>query len=332
MRHFAAILIAVAMLAGAGHATAETLKLATVAPEGSPWYEGLRDIAEAWRELSEGRIDVRIYPGGVAGDDPSMVRKMRIGQIHAAAVSTEGLARITEDILAIQLPMLVASDAELDYVRARIGPEIEQALEDKGFKLLTWGGAGWVRLFSRDPIVTPADLKPQRIFASAEGGTLEMWRDRGYEVYGLTVPEIQTALQAGLIDVVPAPPIMALVNQWFGVAKHMTALRMSPFVGAVVITMKSWRRIPEDLRSRFLEIARERGRRLSAELERFEIEAIDTMKRHGLIVHDVPADKVALWNAEIRAAYPAMYRWGVSEDMVHRIEKIRDEFRARARQ
>ena len=115
----------IALVIWMGPATAgatQVIKLGTIAPEGSPWHDGLLELAQRWRELSGGQIDLRIYPGGVSGDEPDMIRKMRIGQLHAAALTTVGLTTVVPDIEALAFPTVVRSDAELDQVIRRVGP------------------------------------------------------------------------------------------------------------------------------------------------------------------------------------------------------------------
>ena len=146
-------------------ASALTIKLGTLAPEGSPWYNIIRDMADAIKEETGGKIRFRIYPGGVAGDDPDMVRKLRIGQLHAAVLSGTGLYDIAPETQALMMPMMLASYEEFDYVMTRIAPKLEAILESKGFKVLNWGDAGWLHFFTQTPVVRPDDLRPLRLFA-----------------------------------------------------------------------------------------------------------------------------------------------------------------------
>jgi hypothetical protein len=116
---------------------------------------------------------------------------MRIGQLHIAALTGAGLATIAPEILALQMPMMLRSDAELDYVRQRIGPRLEAILEAKGFKVLTWGDAGWVHFFAQRPVVTPDDLKPQKLFTWAgDTATLEAWEKSGFRPVPLAATDI----------------------------------------------------------------------------------------------------------------------------------------------
>ena len=132
MTRFPATVFAAALLAAASQpALAETLKLGTLAPEGSPWHEGIRDIAEDWKAQSSGDLEVRIYAGGVIGDEHDMVRKMRIGQLHAAALTGDGLSRIAPEIKALMIPMMVRSDDELNYVRDRLHERLAGTMAER---------------------------------------------------------------------------------------------------------------------------------------------------------------------------------------------------------
>ena len=162
---------------------AQTIKLGTLAPDGSKWYMLLRDMGEQWKNHTNGQINFKIYPGGVVGDEADMVRKMRIGQLHAAAVTYVGLSCIIPEINAFQMPLMFKSYEELDYVRERLAPKLEELLESRGFIVLNWGDAGWVHIFSQKPVVYPRDLKiqNQHIFVWA-GGTenFNAWKAAGF--------------------------------------------------------------------------------------------------------------------------------------------------------
>ena len=283
-------------------AGAATIKRGTLAPEGSPWHEMLRDMAEGWKAASDGKVTLRIYAGGVAGDEPDMVRKMRIGQLHAAALTGSGLSRIAPEIQALQMPMMFRSDAELDYVRERIGPKIEAILEAKGFKLLTWGDAGWAHFFTTKPVVTPDDLRPLRLFMwGSTGPYLDAWKDEGYNPVPVPAPEIHTALTTGMIDAIVVPPIAALSFQWFGIANHMTDMPWAPMVGAIVISERSWRKIPKNLRARFLDISIAASAEAQAKFRAVGPQAIEAMEAYGLTVHQVPPEALEQWRKAVDA-------------------------------
>ncbi len=308
---------------------AQTIKLGTLAPEGSPWHQVIRDIAESWREISGGTVEVRIYAGGVAGDEPDMVRKMRVGQLHAAALTGAGLARIAQEVQALQMPMMFRSDEELDYVRGKLGPRLEAIFEERGFVLLAWGDAGWVHFFAQQPVVHPDDLKPMKLFTWAgDSAVVEAYKDLGFQPVPLAATDILMALHSGLINAFPTTPVAALSFQWFGLAPHMTDLKWAPLVGAVVISKRAWERIPEELRPRFHAAARQAADRLQARARTLGDEAGAAMQKHGLSVHAVPEATVPAWENAARAGYSRLLDAIVPADMVAEVERLRDEYRA----
>jgi TRAP-type C4-dicarboxylate transport system substrate-binding protein len=330
MKSLLTVLLAIGLLTGMNNSVAsQTIKLATLAPEGSPWHQMLQDMAKAWSEVSEGRIKLRIYPGGVAGDEPDVVRKMRVGQLHAAALTGRGLTVIADEIQALQMPLMFHSDAELEYVRKRVSPKLSSILEDKGFKLLVWGDAGWVRFFTQEPVVRPEDLKPLKLFIWSQNTTyIEAWKDAGFHPVPLAATDIHAALQSGMINVFTTTPVAALSFQWFGLANHMTDLKWAPLVGAIVVSTETWRKIPEALRAQLIEEAKKASKRVHERLSNFDNEAIEIMKNYGLVVHQVPPEVVAEWEKSVRAGYPRIVGNLVPADIVAEVERLRAEFRS----
>jgi len=120
------------------------------------WHKALKDLGNEWTQATAGRAQLRIYPGGVSGDDPDMVRKMRIGQLQAGALTTAGLATIDPAFELFSVPLFFASYEEYRFVLERMAPLLRRRLEDQGFVALHWGTAGWVHLFSKVPVRQPS--------------------------------------------------------------------------------------------------------------------------------------------------------------------------------
>ena len=157
------------------------VKMASLAPEGSPWHEVLQEIAQDWRELSSGQVRLQIYAGGVLGDESDMVRKMRLNQVQAGALTAEGLSYIDKGIYGLSLPLLVNSYPELDWLRAQVEPELRRRYAKKGFTVLAWADVGWAYWFTRDPVRTPDDLRTQRLFCWAgDPHGPRLWKTTGF--------------------------------------------------------------------------------------------------------------------------------------------------------
>jgi TRAP-type C4-dicarboxylate transport system substrate-binding protein len=325
-----ACLAAAAILGAPERGSAEVIKLGTLAPQGSPWYDALQDIGAAWKAESGGSIELVIYPGGVDGDEPDMVRKMRIGQLQAAALSEAGLHQIVPDIRALMMPMVLRSYAELDCVRDRVAPELERLFEAKGFKVLNWGDAGWIRFFTTKPVIRPDDLRSLKIFVWAGDDTAvaDAWKDAGYKPVPLAATDILTGLESGLISAVPTTPIAALSFQWFGLAPHMTDVKWAPLVGATVITMRTWNLVPDPLKPQLLQAAQGAGAHLQQQVRPLEDTAIKAMVSRGLTVHQVPPEIQAAWEASATAGYRNRIASLVPPAMLAEVERFRDECRA----
>jgi len=277
-------------------AEALTLKIATLAPVGSPWVKSLHGLAAEWNRISEGRVNLKIYPGGIAGEEADMIRKMRIGQLEGAALTQLGLGLLDPAILALSTPFLIQEEGELDHVMERIRPYFESRLADRGYHLLAFSKAGWVHFFGRKPLIFPEDLQRLKLGVPAgDADFVETWRRVGFNAFSLPFGDLLAGLQTGMIDAFYAPPVVSATFQWFGPAHHMTALPIAPVVGAVVVTSDFIERIPSDLRDPLLATFATLGAELNAQMRALEEEALAVMQEQGLQIHPIPAEAAKQW-------------------------------------
>jgi TRAP-type C4-dicarboxylate transport system substrate-binding protein len=295
IRHALRVSIAVAAAAAAGFVTLQgrtpqtsqvNIKVATLAPQGTPWYQIIQDMGEKWRKASGGKIALSIYPGGTLGDEAAMINAMRRGGptqgIKVAAVTTIGLETIARECSALSIPLLFQSNEELDYVMDHIRPRLEKAIEDKGFVVLNWGDAGWVRIFTKKPAPTIGDLKQMTIFTSTgDPRTKALYEEAGFKAKQTPVSEVLTQLTTGALEAVPAPPLFAYANQWFGVARNMIDIRFGVLVGATIIRKDTWDLFEPSLRETLLKDAHAAGDRLKADIRKMDDDAIESMKKNA---------------------------------------------------
>jgi TRAP-type C4-dicarboxylate transport system substrate-binding protein len=273
-----------------------TLKIATVAPAGSPWAESLRRLSADWDRISGGRVKLKIYAGGIAGEEADMIRKMRIGQLDGAALTQLGWGLLDPGILALSTPFLIQEEQELERVMERSKTYFEDRLESAGYRLFAFSKAGWVHFFGRVPLIVPEDLMRLKLGVPAGNADfVDTWRKIGFNAFSLPFGDILVGLQTGMIDAFYAPPLVAAIFQWFGPARHMTALPVAPVVGAVVMRSESLDRIPDELRVELLATFDELARKLNTEMVSLEKEALSAMVQQGLQIHPVPADAAARW-------------------------------------
>lgn len=305
------------------------INVGTVAPEGSPWHEILQQMGQDWEEISGGKVILRIYPSGVLGDENDMLRKVRIGQLQAVALSSAGLERIERSVSCLQIPMLIDTYEELDYVWDRIAPTLEARLEQKGFVVLNWGDVGWVYFFTKEPAKTPNDIRKLKLFTSAGDPEAEkLYKELGFRPVPLAVTDLLPALQTGLIEAFDVPPLFALLDQSFALAKNMIDLKWAPLVGATVVSKRIWERIPEQLRPQLLQAARAAGQQRRSEIRKLGEDAIVEMQKRGLNVIHLDATALAEWRAEAEAAYPKLRGGLVPAGLFDEVVRLRNEYRS----
>lgn len=307
---------------------ATQLKLATLVPDGSIWDLALKDLGAEWSRVTDGRVGLRIYPGGVAGDEADIVRKMRIGQLHAAALTISGLAEIDDAFSVFATPLLFESYDELLYVLDKLAPELERRLEAGGFTLVHWGHGGWVRLFSKRAVRSLADAKGMKMFAWAgDDARVQLFRRSGFQPVALASTDILTGLQTGLIEAYPTPPLAALSLQWFRETPYMSEIGLGPLVGAVVVAQRAWAGVDEADRADLLRIAEGYGERLASEVPEQDEQAVAEMQRRGLEV--VAVEDAAAWRAAAEK-FAADSRGGlVPSDILDRVQSEIASYRRR---
>jgi TRAP-type C4-dicarboxylate transport system substrate-binding protein len=303
-------LMAVAIVAAAAPMPAPraaepvVVKLATIAPKSSVWHSILQEMGDAWQKSSKGAVVLRIYPGGVAGDDSDVVRKLRLGTLNAAFLAT-GMIDINRDLIALQIPMAYASYEEFDCVVEQMLPAIDAGYSEKGFVLLGLTDGGFVQFFTKTPMRTPDDLKGMKLFVWAGDDLyVELWKRAGFNPVPLPATEISTALQTGLVNVVTTTPQASVLLQWFLHVKYMTRLNWAILVGGLVVSRKTWDKIPAELRPALLDAAHAAARRLRDVSRRSSPQDIEAMKKRGLNVVEIDPAALDAWKRLIEGVYP----------------------------
>lgn len=330
-----AVLVLLAAVLGAhafeGPAQAQAplvVRMATLVPDGSSWYQILKETAERWKQASGGRVAVRLFPGGVAGDDPDVVRKMRLGTLNAGVLTSVGVAEIDKSVYALGIPLMYDSYDEVYWVHEKMRPKLEQSLEAKGFVALNWVDGGWVHFFTKKPVAVPDDLRKLKLFSWAgDAEAVEVWRSAGFNPVPLPSTEISTALQTGLVEALGSPPQVAVISQFFTHAPNMTSLRWQLLQGATLVAKATWDKVPADVKPQLAEIARDAGVRLQKEIKDAEARDVEAMKKRGLNVVAVNAAQRAEWQKLTESLYPKIRGRIVPAEAFDEALRYRDEYR-----
>ena len=329
---FIALLLCAALAAPGLHAAEKMirLKLGTLAPAGTSYHKSMQAMGEKWRKASDGAVQLVIFPGGTQGSEADMVGLMQTGNLDAGLLTSEGISQIDPAAMALQImPLAFRNLEEVDFLTDKLRPQLEARLLAKGYIALFWSDSGWVRFFSKSPVVHPDDLRKLKVFAWAgNAAESDIWKASGFSPVALDATGIPQGLLSGTISAVPTVPIFALAAQLDSQAKYMLEINWGPLVGALVVHKKAWDRVPATAREAMLKIAEETGRQVKAAGRAENEAAVAAMVKRGLVVQKVSPEVEAQWCAVIDKVQDQIRGRIVPADMFDEAQQLLKEYRA----
>jgi TRAP-type C4-dicarboxylate transport system substrate-binding protein len=322
--------LALALTLAATSATAQTamrIKLGTMAPQGSTWHQLLMSMSQDFAKASNGKVELKIYAGGTQGNEGEMIRKMSIGQLHAASMTAIGLHEITPEPQAEDVPFMIDSYEEYDYVHEKVRGKLEEAIAKRNYQVLQWGEVGFVYLFSAEPYRTPGDFGKGKVFTwNGDPGAEAAWKAAGFHPVVLSSTDLIPALTSGMINVIGQSPLYAYTTNLYSRAGNMLDLHWGFLTGATVVRKDTWEKVPAETRQQLLKIAEDYSRKTREDVRKQNQDAIQQMKKRGLRVN-APLD-LAGWQQASERAKAVVRGKVVPAEIYDEVMRYRDEYRA----
>jgi TRAP-type transport system periplasmic protein len=316
------------LLVLAAHPAAQaprTIRIASLAPPRTVWDNSLQQMRSDWDKATTGRVRGLVYPSGQQGHERTVILKMKSGTLDGAALVLPGLCHIDEAFNVLGIPFFYDSYAELNWVVDRLTPVLRRRLLDRGYVLLGWGHAGWIRVFSVKPVRTVDDLRALKMFTSSgDDRMVQVHQRHGFHPVALAESGILTGLTSGMIDAVPTTPTAVLFMQWYTRTRYMLDVPVAHLVGATVLTRRAWESFTETDRAVMAQAARRFEERLQREIPKQDEEAVRVMSAKGLIVSPATLTE---WTREGRRYADDMKAW-IPDDIFALALRERDAFRA----
>jgi TRAP-type C4-dicarboxylate transport system substrate-binding protein len=306
--------------------TAKTLKFATLAPAGTTWMKEMKAGADRVKQRTEGRVKLKFYPGGVMGNDQSVHRKIKIGQLHGGAFTQAGLGQANSSIQAMGLPMLFRSLDEVDYVRERMDPVLKREMESSGFVLLGISEGGFARILSKQPMQDLEALRDSRVWVP-EGDEvgLSAFRGLGITPVSLPISDVFTGLQTGLIETVPVNPTSAIAFQWHSSTAYMTDVPITFLIGVLAVTKSEFDKLSAGDQAVLREEMGAVFERLD-EINRVDNEAArGALQQHGITFVMPNPGEIERWREISAKAVDDMVEAGVISASI--VEQVRGHLR-----
>jgi TRAP-type C4-dicarboxylate transport system substrate-binding protein len=314
---------------GLGAAQAQILvKVGSLVPAGTKWRDILAEGFSKWGKLSGGKVKVQLY-WGTQGDDPDLVRKMNLGTLNAAVLTSVGLAEIDKSIYALSVPMMYKDYDEVYAVFEKMRPKIEGNMEARGFVALNWMDGGWLHFFTKKPVASPDDMKKLVLFQwQGDAKTNEIWKAAGFNPRPGATADLVTGLQTGLYEAFTVSSQIAVIMRYYENAKNMSDLNWAVIMGGTVIKKDVWDRIPADLKPALKQAMLDAGGNLRTSIRQDAVTDVQSMKARGLNVVAVDDKNYELWRASVDKAKAKIRGDFAPAEAYDEALKYRDEYRS----
>ncbi|HUU50071.1 MAG TPA: TRAP transporter substrate-binding protein DctP [Nitrospinota bacterium] len=310
------------------HASQYEIKFSTLAPEGSTWMKVMRELDKSVQEATKGNLKFKIFPGGVSGDEKDVLRKMRLGQVHSAAFTGVGLGEVLPSIRVLDLPFLVRSYKEVDYLRQKLYPFFYDSFEKKGFVLLAWAEVGFVYFYSKEKIASIQDMKRLKMWVW-EGDPLasEFFKAINVNPIPLSVPDVHTSLQTGLIEAAYTSPLGVIVLQWFTKIRFMLDLPMTNATAAILIKKNTFDKLPKEMQDILKQKTEEHMRRLVTLTRKDNNQSIEVLKKNRIELVSPSKGQIEEYNQAGKSVREMLigklYNRELLEKVIHNLEEFR---------
>jgi len=321
------------LFAQRGGRAAETLevKLASPLPRESPWGRTLEKIASEWNRITGGQVRLNIRHGGIEGNESKMLMSLASDTIQAAILTSFGLSEINPAVMTLSIPFLIRNDAELNAVMGEVERDLEAKLNAGNYFLVAWSKSGFVNIFSKEQILTPDQLRRQKIASNAEAAEMNaVFNSMGFPVVESDMSDMGPKLNAGAITAIYQNPASVAAFQLHTITKNMLSTNIAAILGGIIINQVTWRKIG-NLNPRYQQELITTTRRIAQEfdtsLQKSVNDAVQSMVKGGLIVNRPTAAQEQLWYSDLEKAVPSLLGTTFDRDLYQKVTAILTRYR-----
>ncbi|MBT3040559.1 MAG: TRAP transporter substrate-binding protein DctP [Candidatus Thiodiazotropha endolucinida] len=306
-----------------------TLKIATLAPDGTNWMKEMRAAAKQIKQQTDGRVKIRFYPGGVMGNDSSVLRKIRIGQLHGGAITGGGLSSIYKDAQVYTLPFQFRNLQEVDAVRQVMDPQIIEGIKKQGYISFGLSEGGFAYLLSNSPVTSTENMKDLKIWIP-EGDQVNasMFQELGISPVPLPLTDVLTGLQTGLIDTVASAPVGAIALQWHTRVSYLTQVPLAYLYATLVLKENAFNKLRQSDQSIVKQILESAFDRIDRQNRTDNEQAMIALKRQGVEFISPSTVQQQAWEAHAGKTLRKLSKESIfSEQMLNRMQSLIQQYR-----
>ena len=329
MKKIFIIVLVIMLTVSLSHAQKYLIKFASLAPDGSTWMNIMREFDKAIREQTKGDLGFKIYPGGVAGDEKDVLRKIRLGQLHSAGFTGVGLGEVNPEVRIFDSPFLFQNYDEVDFIQQKFFDRFAQGFEKNDYILLGWADVGFVYVYTNTPVRKLADMKDVKMWMWEGDPVAEAtFKSLGISPIPLSIIDVMTSLQTGMVNGVYTSPLAIIALQWFTKVKYMMELPLADAAGAVLISRKMFDKIPAQYQEILVTNAKTYFNKLMKLSREDNARSIEALKKNGIQLVPSPSeDQLKLFHEKGKEARRMMAEKLYPLELVEEVEQALIQYR-----
>ena len=310
MKRFIALILMLALIVSASAAFGAEhpkfyWKTATLAPDGIGWSKHMKELVfPEMEKTTKGNLKVKIYWGGVMGDEEQYLQKMKIGQLQGAGLSAQGTVMACPDMAALELPFLFRNYLETDYVRVKMSRELDKLMARNGYFMIGWIDQDFDQIYSSHrPLNTLESFKGVKFVTWYGPMEVELLRVLGAEPIPVNVPELPAAVRSGVAEASIGPAVWVVGAQLYSSIKYVNPVKIRYSPATIVLTSKAWDSLPENYQNDFYTKRLVIGFRYCNLIRRDNERFLQSMVKYGMRKTEMSPDVVKALAAKTREVW-----------------------------
>ncbi|MDR1869282.1 MAG: TRAP transporter substrate-binding protein DctP [Treponema sp.] len=308
---------------GGGAQEVIEVRLASPLPRNSDWGRGLERIAADWLRVTNNQVRLRVIHDGLEGGEGKMLTSLNANNIQAGLFTSAGLSEICPAVVTLSVPFLIRNEVELDRVLDKAVPFFEDKLSKTNYVAICWSKGGWINIFSKEAVVTPDDLRRQRLGTSTELKDINItFRTMGFQIVETDVVDLGTKLASNMINSLYLIPEAIVPMGLHRNLSNMLDMSLAPVMGAIIMNRVTWNKLGAARQRSIVEVTRKFAIDFETSMAKTSANAIAAMRKDGLKINKPSQAQEEMWRVDVTKAMTTLIGTTIDRDLYNQINDI----------